>query len=227
MSQGLPDHIIESATYRRGRVSVFDSIEPKRTALMVIDMQNAWLAPGAPFETPPARAIVPAINRLAGALRQRGGTVVWVRHTTGAPGTPDYWSMFFDNFIHPDVRQKTAEALVEGHPMHGLYAELDVQPADIVLNKVRFSVFTRNPVDVEALLRGRGVDTLIVTGTATNVCCESSAREAMMRDFRVFMPHDAVAAPRDDGHVAGLRTVMQAFADVRPVDEIIPLMGTK
>lgn len=227
MSQGLPEHIIESATYRRGRIPVFDRIDAKRTALMVIDMQNAWLAPGAPFETPPARAIVPAINRLAGALRQRGGTVVWVRHTTGAPGTPDYWSMFFDNFIHPDVRQKTAEALVEGHPMHDLYPELDLQPADIVLNKVRFSVFTRNPVDVEALLRGRGVDTLIVTGTATNVCCESSAREAMMRDFRVFMPHDAVAAPRDDGHVAGLRTVMQAFADVRPVDEIIPLMGTK
>ena len=226
MSQGLPEHIIESATYRRGRVPVFDKIEAGRTALMVIDMQNAWLAPGAPFETPPARAIVPAINRLAGALRQRGGTVVWVRHTTGAPSTPDYWSMFFDNFIHPDVRQKTAEALVAGHPMHELYPELDVQPADIVLNKVRFSVFTRNPVDVEALLRGRGVDTLIVTGTATNVCCESSAREAMMRDFRVFMPHDAVAAPRDDGHVAGLRTVMQAFADVRPVDEIIPLMGT-
>ena len=226
MSQGLPEHIIESATYRRGRVPVFDKIEAGRTALMVIDMQNAWLAPGAPFETPPARAIVPAINRLAGALRQRGGTVVWVRHTTGAPGTPDYWSMFFDNFIHPDVRQKTAEALVAGHPMHELYPELDVQPADIVLNKVRFSVFTRNPVDVEALLRGRGVDTLIVTGTATNVCCESSAREAMMRDFRVFMPHDAVDAPRDDGHVAGLRTVMQAFADVRPVDEIIPLMGT-
>jgi len=227
VSQGLPDHIVQNATYRRGRLAVWDKLDPRATALLVIDMQNAWLAPGAPFETPPAREIVPAVNRLAGALRAAGGAVVWIRHTTGAPGTADYWSLFFDNFIHADVRQKTAEALVEDHPMHALYPALDVQPADLVVNKNRFSAFVRNKTDLEALLRGRGVDTLIISGTATNVCCESTAREAMMRDFRVFMPHDAVAAPHDDGHVAGLRTVMQAFADVRPVDEVISLMGEK
>ena len=56
---------------------------------------------------------------------------------------------------------------------------------------------------------------LVVAGTATNICCESTVRDALMRDFRCFMPHDLVACPTEDGHLAGLRSVMQAFADVR------------
>lgn len=221
----LPHDLVENAVYRRGRLAVFDAIEPARTALVVIDMQKAWLGRGAPFETPAALAIVPAINRLAAALRRRGGTVAWVQHTTGRPGTPDYWSMYFDNFVAADKREAAAAALAEGHPMHALYEGLDAAPEDLRLRKWRFSLFARNPEEPERVLRGRGIDTLIVTGTATNICCESTAREAMMRDFRVFMPHDAVAAPRPDAHLAGLRSVMQAFADVRASDEIAALIG--
>jgi ureidoacrylate peracid hydrolase len=228
MTQGLPEHMIESATYRRGGLAVFDRIEPAKTALLVIDMQNAWLAPGAPFETPPARAIIPAINRLAAALRSRGGLIVWVQHTSGPPGSAEYWPMYFEHFVRPAERAAlAATSLTQGHKDHEIYPELDARPEDIRLLKTRFSVFTRNPAEPEALLRGRGIDTMIVAGTATNICCESTAREAKMRDFRVFMPYDAVAAPRDDGHEAGLRTVMQAFADVRKVDDIVPLMDSQ
>src|SRR5262245_10118404 len=220
----LPADLVERAVYRRGRLAVFDRIAARSTALLVIDMQNAWLAPGAPFETPAARAIVPAINRLADALRRRGGAVIWVQHTTGRPGEPGYWAHYFENFVAADKRTAAAEALVAGHPLHALYEALDARPEDSCMAKVRFSLFARNPADPEAALRARGVDTVIVAGTATNICCESTVRDAMMRDFKTFMPFDAVAAPREDAHLAGLRSVMQGFADVRGVDDIIAIM---
>jgi ureidoacrylate peracid hydrolase len=221
---GLPAELIERAVYRRGRLAVFDRIVARRAALLVIDMQNAWLAPGAPFETQAARAIVPAINRLAMALRQRDGAVIWVQHATGRPGTPDYWSHYFDNFVAADKRAAAAAALVPGDPLHALWQDLDVQADDVRMTKCRFSLFARNPADPEAWLRARGIDTVIVAGTATNMCCESTVRDAMMRDLKTFMPFDAVAAPREDAHLAGLRSVMQSFADVRGVDDIIAIM---
>jgi ureidoacrylate peracid hydrolase len=220
----LPAESIRSATHRRGKVDVFDDLDPTRTALVVIDMQNAWLAPNAPFETAAARELIPGINRLAATLREHGGRVIWIQHTTGLPGSADYWALYFDNFIKPENRAAAAAALVPGNFMYELAAELDVLQGDIVLPKYRFSAFARNPIDLEARLRTLNIDSLIVTGTATNVCVESTVRDAMMRDFRVFMPRDAVAAPSRDGHLAALRNIMQSFADVRPLESVIALI---
>jgi ureidoacrylate peracid hydrolase len=77
------------------------------------------------------------------------------------------------------------------------------------------------------MLTARGIDTLIVTGAATNVCVESTVRDAMMLDFRVFMPHNATAALDQDAHLAGVRNVMQSFADVRPVDALLALIDSQ
>src|SRR5438132_13587981 len=89
--------IIERVLARRGRLHLFDSLEAKRTALLVIDMQNAFVAPGAPVEVPAARAIVPAINRLAAELRKRGVPVIWVLHEN-AKGGGD-WDGFVGAFV--------------------------------------------------------------------------------------------------------------------------------
>ncbi len=224
-SASLPQELIDRSIYRRGTLAVFDRIEPKKTALMVIDMQNAWLVPGAPFHTPPTLTIVPAINCLVDALRSRGGLVAWFRHTTGAPGTDTYWGHYFENFVSADKRGEAIEALLEGSWTHDVYSGFDVRAEDLVLPKYRFSAFLKNTVDVEKLFRERGIDTVIVVGTATNVGCESTIRDAMMLDFKTFMPHDAVVAAYEDGHLASMRSVMQTFADVRPVDELIEIMG--
>ena len=103
---------------------------------------------------------------------------------------------------------------------------IDVQAGDQTLLKYRFSAFTNNPSDLEGALRRQGIDTVIVAGVATNICCESTARDAMMRDFKVFMPHDAVTAATPDQHFAGLGSVMQVFADVRPTDALVGLIET-
>lgn len=221
----LPQDLVSRAIYRRGTLAVYAAIEAKRTALLVIDMQNAWLAAGAPFETPAARALIPAINRLAAALRAKGGLVAWVQHRTGAVGSADYWAEYFEYFVSADKRQAAVDALSDGNPMQAIHPAMEVVPSDLRLTKRRFSAFINNPADPAGVLRSRGIDTVIVAGTATNICCESTARDAMMLDFKVFVPHDAVATPREDAHMAGLRSLMQAFADVRPTDEIIKLMG--
>jgi ureidoacrylate peracid hydrolase len=222
---GLPAALVHSATHRRERLELFDTIDPRRTALLCIDMQRAWLAVDAPFETPTARALIPAINRLAAALRRRSGTVIWIQHTSGNPGENGYWPLYFEHFIREERRAAAIAALAPESPLHALDPALDISSEDLRLPKYRFSAFVRTPHDLEAILRARGVDTAIVTGTATNVCVESTVRDAMMRDFRVFMPHDAVAALDPEAHLAGLRNVMQSFADVRPVEGLLALLG--
>jgi len=226
-SAALPAQMISSATHRRGRLELFDALEPRRTALLVIDMQNAWLAPGAPFEIPPARALIPRINRIAKALRSKQGRVVWIQHTAGTAGEPGYWPLYFENFISQDKRAGAIAALKPDSPMHQLHPELAVDETDWVLPKYRFSAFLRTPHDLEVMLTARDIDTLIVTGTATNVCVESTVRDAMMLDFRVFMPHDASAALDRDAHLAGVRNVMQSFADVRPVEALLALIDNR
>src|SRR5215831_1564402 len=107
--------IRERVLARRGKLHLYDKLDPKKTALLVIDMQNAFVAPGAPVEVPAARDIVPAINRLAAGLRKRGVPVVWVLHENLKNG--ENWSAFFDVFITPDKRAAAARALSKDSPM--------------------------------------------------------------------------------------------------------------
>jgi ureidoacrylate peracid hydrolase len=186
-------------------------------------MQNAWLAGGGPFRagTPELHdVLLVPINDFARLVRARGGQVAWMRTTVGVPGTPQYWGNYYDNFIEPVKRAAAVAALTREHPMHALYPGAETTPDDWVLDKHCFNAFARNPYDLDAMLRERAVDSVVVAGTATNICCETTIRDAMTRDFRTFMPHDLVAAPTEDGHRAGLRSVMQAFADVRGTDAL-------
>ncbi len=224
MTWPLPEELLARAVARRGRLEVFDRIAPRRTALLVIDMQRAWTRPEGPMHTPTTRAIVPAINLLAASLRAQGGKVIWVQHSNAPPGSPLHWSTYYDNFVAPSRRAASLATLAPGAPLHALDPELDVAGEDERLLKFRFSAFTRNPADPEAMLRAAGIDTVIVAGVATNICCESTARDAMMRDLRVFMPHDAVTAATPDQHFAGLGSVMQVFADVRPTAALLALI---
>ena len=225
MTWPLPDRLVAGAIARRGRLEVFDRVEPARMALLVVDMQRAWTDPAGPMHTPGTAAIIPAINALAAALRARGGLVAWIRHSNAPPGDPLYWATYYDNFLRPERRARSLATLAPGAPLHALDPRLDIHAQDAQLLKYRFSAFTRNPADPETMLRARGIDTVIVAGVATNICCESTARDAMMRDFRVFMPHDAVTAPDREAHEAGLASVLQVFADIRPAAALAALIA--
>ncbi len=212
--------IVERVLARRGRLHLYDSLDPKRTALLVIDMQNAFVAPGAPIEVPAARAIVAPINRLTAALRKRGVPVIWVLHENQGDGRD--WAGFFDAFVAPGRRAEAAAALAGGAELQKLYPELETTPGDLRVAKNRYSAFIKN--DFENKLRERGIDTLLIAGTKTNVCVECTARDAMMLDYKVALISDCTAALSDDEHRATLENVIQQFGDVLTAEEALSLL---
>jgi len=215
--------IIERVLARRGRLHLYERLEPKRTALVVIDMQNAFVAPGAPIEVPGARAIVPAINRLAGELRQHGAPVIWVLHHNAADGRD--WERFFGCFIAPENRTRAAQALAAGSELQRLWPELDAQADDVVVTKNRYSALIPGASSLGEVLRAKGIDTLLIAGTKTNVCCECTARDAMMLDYKVVLLSDCTAALSDDEHRATLENVIQQFGDVMTADDALALLS--
>jgi nicotinamidase-related amidase len=211
----LPRYVVERVLAKRGRLHVFDRFEPAETALLVIDMQNFYVA-----EVATARAIVPNINRLARATRQRGGTVAWVCMTAGDRGN-SLWSLYHDHFFTEAKSRAHRDGLSEGAQGHALYPALDAHPEDLRAWKTRFSPFVPGASNLDSMLRARRIRNLLVTGTATNMCCESAARDAMMLDYRVIMVPDANAARYDEDHLAGLTSFYQSFGDLRDTDDVL------
>jgi ureidoacrylate peracid hydrolase len=218
--------IIERVIARRGKVHLFDRIDARKAALVVIDMQPTFVAPGAPAEVPAARGIVPAINRLAHAMRKRGGAVIWVMHANDSRNDASDWPGFFDRFVAADLRTRTVEGLSPNAPGQQLWSAMEADPADTRLFKNRYSALISGSSQLERVLRGRGIETLLIAGTKTNVCCESTARDAMMLDFNVVMVSDCLAALSDEEHRATLEVVIQQFGDVMTADEVIARMAS-
>ena len=217
----LPPHVLDNIAKRRGgRSHLFERLDPAKTALVVIDMQNYFVAPGMAGEVPVAREIVPNINRLAGALRAAGGRVAWVTNNFPDDIT-ESWSVMMMEMFSPERRAAMLEHLREGGEGHPLWPELVTAPEDWQLYKNRFSAFIQGSSDIEAQLRAEGRDTVVITGTLTNVCCESSARDAMMLNFKTVMVSDANAALTDEDHNYSLGALVQVFADVMSTDEVI------
>ncbi len=104
----LPSYVTDRMMQRRGKVTVFDNLEPARTAVVVVDMQNVFCEPGAAIEVPVAREIVPNINRLADATRTAGSLVAWVQMTI-----PDMkaWPVFLDSIVAPGLAQHVLDSL--------------------------------------------------------------------------------------------------------------------
>jgi ureidoacrylate peracid hydrolase len=219
----IPSYAVERALSRRSRVKPFADIDPARAALVVVDLQNGFMAPGQPAEIAPAREIVPNVNRLAAATRTAGGTVVWIQNTI-TPESLKSWSVYHDNFANDEWGARMRRAFTPGDFGHALYPSLDVRPGDLSVRKYRFSALVQGASDLDAILRARGIDTLIIVGTATNICCESTARDAMMLNYKVFFMSDANACRTDEEHNATLAVLMGLFADVRSTDEMIELL---
>ncbi|MGY6536561.1 MAG: isochorismatase family protein [Pararhodobacter sp.] len=215
----LPDDLQAHLIARHGRLHRFAPLPPARCALVVIDMQHIFCAEGALLEVPMARAIVPAINRMARAMRAAGGAVVWVR--SAFPPSQRDWHVMFDAVMPPDFGARICDSLQHGRPEHALFDGLTPEPEDIEVEKDRFSAFLPGACPLPDMLRARGIDTVLIAGTMTNVCCESSARDAMMENFRVILLSDANAARSDAEHMGSLITIARSFGDVQQVDEAI------
>jgi nicotinamidase-related amidase len=194
-------------------------INAHRCALIVIDMQNAFVAEGAPFETAGARAMLPHLERLIQFARRAKIPIVW----TQSDHRPPYGGLMLRKF--PPIAQD--RVLWQGEPSFEMYPNM-LQPREGKLEyrivKHKFDAFFET--DLDAILRYHQVDTLIITGTATNACCESTARSAFMRDYKVVFPSDLNATFDDAMHQATLKNIDLLFGRVLSSGELLSEIET-
>lgn len=206
-----------------GTGNVFARFDPARTAHLIVDMQNGFMEAGAPVEVPMARDIVPQINAISRAVRQAGGRNVFLRYTTPTDWQHD-WTVFWERMGVAAAGHR--EAFTPGAHYHELSADLDLAEGDLVVDKHRFSGFFPGTSKLPDVLREHEVDTIIISGTLTNCCCESTARDGMQAGYRVIMAADANAALSDQAHAASLHILAMVFADLMSSDEIVAALKT-
>ncbi len=217
----IPKQIIDSCIKRRGKVHVFEKIDLRKTVLLVIDMQNSWLVPGmSSLEIPMARSIIPNINQMAESIRTSGGIVAWTKSTFNCPWTKEMYAEFSSNYWINRIMDDT-DPKSKGFELH---AEMDVKKNDIISIKYRPSAFIQGSSDLDEKLKERNFDTLIICGTLTNACCESTARDAVALGYKVVFVSDGTATRSDLEHNSTLINLIQLVADVRPTKEVLQLI---
>lgn len=216
----IPQRVIDAVTARRGTPHPHANLDPSKTALIVVDLQNGFMMDGVAHALcTQARDIVPNVNKLAAAVRETGGQVYWIQNTHD-DACLETWSTLHE-MTPPEKTAKRIESMSEGGIGHQLWAELDVKPEDRRVKKYRYSAFVEGSSDLDKILRKEGIDTLIITGTVTNVCCESSARDAMMLNYKVVMVTDGNAATTDEEHNSALTNFYLTFGDIMSTEELI------
>jgi nicotinamidase-related amidase len=194
-------------------------IDPSKTALIVVDMQNDFVAPGAPMEVPAGRAMLPHLQRALACCRERGIPVIYTAHVFRAGGCD--LGRFADDPNHGSIAQ--GKALVDGTPGVAIFPTIAPRPGEVVIRKLRYSAFYGT--DLEIVLRGLGVTRVVITGVTTENCCHATARDALFRDFRVVFLSDATATrdypdlgyggmTADEVHRATLVILAASTADV-------------
>jgi len=178
-----------------------------RTALVVIDLQRGIVgANTAPHSGPDVVARAASVAR---ALREAGGTVVWVRVTPSPDGK---------DALHP----LTDAPPVSGHrppDWAELMPELDRQPGDIVIMKRQWGAFYGTELDLQ--LRRRGIDTILLCGITTNIGVETTARDAYDRGYNQVFIEDATSARSAEEHAFVMRTAFPRMGRVRSTDEVV------
>jgi len=209
----LPGRLVERMQARRGRLNAFDSLVARRTALVVIDLTVLFAG-----DDPAAGPVVARINRLAEALRNAGGLVAWVRPA------PAGYDALAEAVLGADPAARYRRATDPGHPLAALHPGLTIGRDDLQAAKRGYSAFFPGASGLPERLGAAGIDTVLIAGAVSNVCCEASARDAFARGFRAVMLADANLG-REDENRAALAAIYRNFGDVRSVTEAIALLG--
>ncbi len=191
------------------------TIVPDRCALLVIDMQASFVSPGRHSSwVPEATRQIPRIRRLIGHCRQRCIPVIYTafaptHRRLDRPATAALMPL-----VNPDVEE------ISEHQDDGpICTELAPLPDEVVIHKPSYGAFYDTPL--ETILRNMGKDTVIISGTLTNYCCGTTARQAYERGFKVIFGSDINATDLPEMHEAELKVLRRGFARVMSVRAIM------
>lgn len=218
----IPAHIVERVRKVRGGDHIFTSLDMSRVAHVCVDMQVGFVAEGAPIEVPMTRQIASTINSISAAIRAAGGANVFTRYTYD-PSEKLSWDHWFRTL--PKTQLDAQEKMRAGAPDWEMDPSIDVLDGDIIVDKTRFSALIPETCTMDAILKARGVDTLIITGTLTNCCCESTARDALQMGYNVIFMSDANATLSDEEHLGTLLSMYTIFADVMDTHYLLDLIA--
>jgi nicotinamidase-related amidase len=211
-----PENLRAKAMEWKGLLSPFrrHAMVPRweHTALLVIDMQRYFLDPGGQGFTPGGPPILANVKRMIAAFRGRGFPIVYSTH------------------VHRDLALDGGmmavwwgDHVMEGTPAAQIHPEIAPASNDKVIVKHRYSAFYNTDLDIT--LRCLGITDLVITGVMTNLCCESTARDAFLRDFRVFFLLDGTGAVNERFHVSTLLNLAYGFAYVTDTEELLGEMA--
>ena len=220
----MPQYVLDRIMNKRGRLHVFDALQPERTAFVVIDMQNAFVKGKVKAET--ALAIMPKINQLTTAVRELGGRVAWVQLAAGDADGNSVAELYHKYFFSTEGAEGHRSSLTPGEWGHEICEELEVRDNDIRAWKTRHSAFVHGHGNLHEQLQEAGIENLLIGGTVTNFCCETTGRDAMMYDYRAVMVSDCNAARFPEDHAAGMTTFFQSFGDVYTSDEVVAVQAS-
>jgi len=180
----------------------------QKAALLVIDMQRYFLEESKHGHTPAAEAVIPNIQRLISIFRDSKRPVIFTRHAHNKDGSDlgilkEWWD----------------EMPVDGTPEAEIDPQLKPLSNETVLTKNRYSAFYNT--DLDKILRTKSVKEVVITGVMTNICCESTARDAFFRDYFVRFVADGTGSIKEEMHVATLLNLAYAFADICTTDELV------
>ena len=218
----MPQYVLDRVMAKRGKLHVFDALQPERTAFAVIDMQNAFVKGKVKADT--ALAVMPTINALAAKVRELGGQVAWVQLQAGDADGNSVAELYHKYFFTEKGADGHRSSLTPGEWGYEVCDELDVQDGDIRAWKTRHSAFVPGHGNLHERLQAAGIENLLIGGTVTNFCCETTGRDAMMLDYRAVMVSDCCAARFPEDHSAGLTTFFQSFGDVYSAEEVIDVL---
>ncbi len=214
---GIPEAVLKKVIPRRGRMHAFPTLDPTKTALVVIDLDTGSVTHGTTEEI---RSFVPRVNILARYLREHGGIVAWVTTPIAVP-SKRFRALYGDAFT-----KMIQEEGAKGGTAHSVWHELDALSSDVYATKQGASAFFPGTSNLHQQLQERGITSLLITGLVTNVCCESSARDACELEYEVTMVSDCLLGHKQGQHDATLATFYRNFGDVRPSENIQQLIAS-
>jgi len=189
---------------------------PEKSVLLVIDMQNDFVREGAVMEVPMARELLPNMKKILEACRSKRIPVIYSQHVLY-----DHFEVSpLETTYNPRLKK---EGMRDGSEGVEIVQELAPQPGEMVVRKHRYDAF--HNTQLETLIRNsrypEETDTVIIVGTVTNVCCETTARSAFSRDFKVVFVSDANGGFDEASHNATLTIINKVFGRVMSTDEVL------